>query len=58
MLLDEPISGLDPETTLIVEDLLKQRAADGAAVIFVTHDSDQANRPATRKLILQNEGLT
>lgn len=49
-LLDEPTSGLDPETTLRVEAVLHERLADGAVIIFVSHDPAQARRFAGRNL--------
>jgi len=50
LLLDEPTSGLDPETTLRVEAVLHERLADGAAVIFVSHDPAQARRFGRRQM--------
>ncbi|MEK9723751.1 MAG: ABC transporter ATP-binding protein [Rhodospirillaceae bacterium] len=48
-LLDEPTSGLDPETTLRVEAVLHEQLADGAAMLFVSHDPAQAKRMADRQ---------
>ena len=56
-LLDEPTSGLDPDSTHVVEEMLQQRAANGAAILFVTHDPGQSDRLATRKLALINGRL-
>jgi ABC-type sulfate/molybdate transport systems ATPase subunit len=36
-----------------VEDLLKARLAEGAAILIVTHDHDQARRLAKRALIIE-----
>ena len=44
MLLDEPTSGLDGETKLLVEKLLSDLAADGASLLIVTHEPEQAKR--------------
>ncbi len=52
LLLDEPTSGLDQETTHAVEAVLRQRMAQGAALIFSTHDEDLARRLAGRRLRL------
>lgn len=49
MLLDEPTSGLDPETTTSVEMLLCEVLANGAAMIVVSHDRDQALRLGHRQ---------
>ena len=37
---DEPTADLDADTTVLVMELLKERAKDGASVIIVTHDRD------------------
>ena len=50
MLLDEPTSGLDPGAVAMVEDILTKRLAAGAALLLVTHATEQAGRLATRRL--------
>ena len=37
---DEPTADLDADTTVLVMELLKERAKDGASVVIVTHDRD------------------
>lgn len=37
---DEPTGDLDAETTVLVMELLKSRAKEGASVLIVTHDKD------------------
>lgn len=37
LLLDEPTAGADPETRQALLDLVKQRAGEGAAVVYTTH---------------------
>ncbi|MCP3760514.1 ABC transporter ATP-binding protein [Streptomyces sp. TBY4] len=37
LLLDEPTAGADPDTRQALLDVVKQRAAEGAAVIYTTH---------------------
>lgn len=54
LLLDEPTSGLDPDATELVEKLLRERLADGAGIVLVTHDRDQENRLATRRLVMED----
>jgi len=54
MLLDEPTSGLDEAARLGVETVLKERLEAGAAILFVTHDSQQAQRMAGTCLWLEN----
>jgi phosphate-transporting ATPase len=56
LLLDEPTSGLDGETEKAVEEILAERLADGAAILFSTHDEDQAGRLARRCLRIAGDG--
>ena len=37
---DEPTADLDADTTVLVMDLLKECAKNGASVLLVTHDRD------------------
>ncbi|HEY0495443.1 MAG TPA: ABC transporter ATP-binding protein [Kutzneria sp.] len=37
LLMDEPTAGADPETRQALLDVVKQRAAEGAAVVYTTH---------------------
>lgn len=50
LLLDEPTASLDDDARDRVEALLRQRLADGVAILAVTHDREQARRLATRAL--------
>ncbi len=50
LLLDEPTSGLDQDTTRAVEVVLRARLADGAAILFSTHDEALAARLGDRLL--------
>ena len=52
MLLDEPMSGLDRDSTAAVEKVLSERLAAGTGMLFVTHDEDQARRFGPRCLRL------
>lgn len=52
LLLDEPTSGLDGTAVTAVEALLDGRRREGVALVWVTHDPDQAARVATRHLTL------
>jgi UDP-glucose/iron transport system ATP-binding protein len=54
MLLDEPTSVLDQETTRAVETVLRERLGSGAALIFSTHDEGLARRLAGRWLRMEN----
>lgn len=42
LLADEPTGNLDPATSAIVVNALRQHAAEGAAVVIVTHSPDVA----------------
>ena len=57
LLLDEPTSGLDDASRALVEQLLRQRLADGAALLLVTHDAAQARRLAHRYFELADGAL-
>ncbi len=58
LLLDEPTSGLDQETALKVEDVLRERLADGVAILLVTHDPGQIRRLAGRRLRMKEGKVT
>ena len=53
LLLDEPTSGLDEAATRAVEALIARRRADGLAVVWVTHDAQQARRVGQRVLLVR-----
>jgi len=44
LILDEPFSGLDPLAVDVVAGVLKNRAADGVAVLFSSHQLDVVER--------------
>lgn len=52
LLLDEPTAALDPASVAAVESLIGARASAGLAVLWVTHDTEQARRIAVRKLVV------
>ncbi len=57
LLLDEPTSGLDRVTAAVVERLVEERLRTGVSALWVTHDSDQARRIASRCLLLEKHGI-
>ena len=54
LLLDEPTAALDHTGTLLVEALIRERLGQGLAVLWTTHDTEQAARMATRTLVIDN----
>jgi phosphate-transporting ATPase len=56
LLLDEPTGALDAKSTAQVEDFLRERLANGLAVILVSHDRAQGRRLANRILVMAKGG--
>lgn len=50
ILLDEPVSGLDPAVTLGMYDLIKSLHKSGITIIMITHDIFAAKKYATKIL--------
>jgi ABC-type lipoprotein export system ATPase subunit len=57
LLLDEPTGPLDEQSTILVEDLLRERLAAGIMIIMVTHSATQAARLGHRHLRMENRHL-
>lgn len=55
LFLDEPTASLDPNATLVIEDLIKEADKKGTKVILVTHDIGQAKRLA-EEIVFLNQG--
>jgi len=53
LLLDEPTSALDAASVAAVESLIVTRMRAGLAVLWVTHDADQASRIGRRRLVVE-----
>jgi len=58
LLLDEPTSALDGGARAAVESLLAECRAAGMALIWVSHDADQARRVATRRIEVADGQVT
>ncbi|WIY04164.1 ABC transporter ATP-binding protein [Amycolatopsis mongoliensis] len=59
MLMDEPFSALDVQTRALMQDeLLRLWSGSGAAVIFVTHDLDEAIALADKVVVLTTSPAT
>ena len=54
LFLDEPCANLDPQTTQIIENLIKIVSKAGVKIIIVTHDLFQAKRLANDILFFHN----
>ena len=54
LLLDEPLSGLDVHSQLVVKDVLRRLAATGRAVLFSSHVMDVVERLCDRIAILKD----
>ena len=57
VLLDEPLSALDPHWANRASEVLRQRASDGATVVLSVHALDAAARLADDLLLLAEGGL-
>lgn len=44
LLLDEPLSGLDPRYQMRLLETLQERAANGSSIVFIAHDLPYASR--------------
>jgi len=53
LLLDEPTAALDGASVAAVEALINARLRTGLAVLWVTHDAEQAKRVAHRLLVVE-----
>jgi len=53
LLLDEPTAALDAASVAAVEALINARLRRGLAVLWVTHDAEQAKRVAHRLLVVE-----
>jgi ABC-2 type transport system ATP-binding protein len=55
--LDEPMSGLDVETTMVVKELMRLFAVRGGAVLYCSHVLDVVERVADRVAVLDKGRL-
>jgi alpha-D-ribose 1-methylphosphonate 5-triphosphate synthase subunit PhnL len=58
LLLDEPVSALDPENRESAIDLIAELSQSGVAVLAVFHDLDAISRLATRIIVLEKGTVT
>ena len=57
ILLDEPFSGLDVASALVLRSLIQELAARGKVVLFSSHELDTVERVCTRVVILHRGKL-
>lgn len=57
VLLDEPISGLDPDARLQAWDMLERLGNEGRAIVFSSHNAEDIASRATRLLVLEEGRL-
>ena len=56
LLLDEPVTGLDPAATQEMYDLIEQLNKDGITIIMISHDTDAALKYASHVLHIGSGG--
>jgi fluoroquinolone transport system ATP-binding protein len=54
--LDEPLSGLDPQTSLKIKEVIKQEKAKGRTIFLTTHDMNVADELCDRVAFI-NQGI-
>lgn len=57
LLLDEPMEGLDPEARRLVEEMMRDMAAEGRTVFFSSHDLASVERVCDRVAFLREGRL-
>jgi ABC-2 type transport system ATP-binding protein len=57
LILDEPLSGLDVETTLVLKAVLREFARGGGAVLYCSHLLDVVETLADRVAVLDSGKL-
>ncbi len=57
LLLDEPLSGLDVRTSLIIKDLIQALAREGKTILYSSHVLDVVERVCDRVLIIHQGSL-
>ncbi|SHH90708.1 AAA domain-containing protein, putative AbiEii toxin, Type IV TA system [Clostridium grantii DSM 8605] len=57
LILDEPTSGIDPESLDIVRNLLKKINDTGTTIIFSSHDLNTVEKLCTNIAIIDNGSL-
>jgi ABC-2 type transport system ATP-binding protein len=53
LVLDEPVSGLDVSTALLLREVVRSLAADGRMIFYSSHEIDTIEKISTRVIILR-----
>ena len=54
LVVDEPMVGLDPQSALVVKNVLKQKALEGVAIFMSTHSLNVAEEICSRIGIIKD----
>ena len=54
LILDEPLTGLDPQSSYLLKDLMKKRAQSGKSVFFSTHVLEVAEKLCDQIIIINH----
>jgi ABC-2 type transport system ATP-binding protein len=54
VILDEPVSGLDVSTALVLRTIVRALAADGRIIFYSSHELDTVEKISTRVMILRS----
>ena len=57
LFLDEPTTGLDPQSRIALHEIVRGLRADGQTILLITHDMDEADRLADRVAIIDHGRL-
>ena len=57
ILLDEPATGLDASSRRMLMELMLKARSEGAAILWISHDTAGDSRHADRVLTLENRSL-
>lgn len=54
LILDEPLTGLDPHSSYVLKEIMKQRAKEGKSVLFSTHVLEVAEKLCDQIVIINH----
>lgn len=56
IILDEPLSGLDANSVMVIKDLIQRLAAEGKTIFYCSHMMDIVEK-VSEKIVLINNGI-